>query len=470
MVCTIPFRWGTSLIWHCHRVSATNSSRIYNLSFSGIEEHIRDKWPLNFKLMCDHVWDAFFIYALLLDANERNVPLDLDHNAPDNAQHLCAALDAHNKRIVGPGQEFWNDACDLCCEITERNGVTGKFSLQISPQLLIKWIAVALSATVSDGITIGHPCCAHYDCKNPLPTQRSKFCVEHASLSSLCAVTTCSRSVELNFQTCSLPEHRKLENVGLEQYTALFQLRRRLDKLKTSHVEDSVEPPLATLHADELIEVNTRGECAGKPPDGNLKLRAVFGRCRTHNEQLCVTTCGIILGCTTFFGSEGPYGVVVCPCYSCLSLSILIRIKKFHEKLFPTPQSVPGVIFYDNNCHIKRVLEKSRNLHFQWCALPVDVFHMKTKHKESNEFCNTFCNPARFPDLIHNGKWRFNSSAAEMTNVWFGGYQALVREMWVDRYNFFLDEMIKRRNQIIVKDLQKWHAYPYQIPCCDLLS
>ena len=359
--------------------------------------------------------------------------------------------------------------CDLCCEITEHNGVTGEFSLQILLQSLIEQIAVALRTAVSDGIMIGHPCCACHDCKNPLPTQQSKFCVEHTSFSSLCAITTCSHSVELNFWMCSLPEHQKLENIGLEQYTALFQLRKWLDKLKTSHVEDSVESPLATLHADERVEVNAHGECASKSPEGNIKLHAVFGRCRTHNEQLCVTACGVILGRATFFRSEGPHGVVVCCHYSCLSFSVLIHIKKFHEKLFPTPQSVPGVIFYDNNCHIKCVLEKSRNSHFQQCALPVDVFHMKTKHKESDEFCNTFCNPARFLDLIQNGKWWFNSSAAEMTNVWFGGYQALVREMQVDRYNFFLDEMIKHRNRVIVKDLQKRHAHPYQIPRCDLL-
>ena len=169
--------------------------------------------------------------------------------------------------------------------------------------------------------------------------QWSKFCVEHASFSSLCAVTACSHSVELNFQMCSLHEHRTLENIRLEQYTALFQLKRKLDKLKMSRVEDSVEPPSATLHADELIEVDAHGECASKPPDGRVKLCVVFGRCRTHNEQLCVTTCGIILGHASFFGSEGPHGVVVCPCYSCLSLSVLICIKKFHEKLFSTPQS-----------------------------------------------------------------------------------------------------------------------------------
>ena len=113
-----------------------NASRIYNLSFSGIEEHIGDKWPWNLKLTCDHVWGAFFIYALLLDANERNVPLDLDHNTPDNTQCLRTALDARNERIVGPGQELWNHACDLCCEITEHKGVTGKFSLQISLQFI----------------------------------------------------------------------------------------------------------------------------------------------------------------------------------------------------------------------------------------------------------------------------------------------------------------------------------------------
>ena len=122
----------------------------------------------------------------------------------------------------------------------------------------------------------------------------------------------------------SLPEHQKLENIGLEQYTALFQLRKWLDKLKTSHVEDFVESPLATLHADELVEVDAHAECAGKSPGSNMKLHAVFGCRRTHNEQLCVATCGIILGRATFFGSEGPYGVVVCPHYSCLSLSILI--------------------------------------------------------------------------------------------------------------------------------------------------
>ena len=143
--------------------------------------------------------------------------------------------------------------------------------------------------------------------------------------------------------------------------------------------------------------------------------------------------------------------------------------KLFHQKLFPTPQSLPGVNFFDNNCHLKKHLHATGNHYFDRCALPVDVFHMKTKHRESDNFCNEWCNPARFPDLIDNGKWCFNSSAAEMTNAWFGGFKAIVRDMRVDRYNFFLDEMIKQRNRLIISDLQKRHARPYQVPREDLL-
>jgi len=67
-----------------------------------------------------------------------------------------------------------------------------------------------------------------------------------------------------------------------------------------------------------------------------------------------------------------------------------------------------------------------------------------------DEFCQTNCNPANFPELL--GKdgcgWYFNSSIAEQTNVWLGGYHAILREMHVDTYNFFLDEMIIYRNQL----------------------
>lgn len=97
-----------------------------------------------------------------------------------------------------------------------------------------------------------------------------------------------------------------------------------------------------------------------------------------------------------------------------------------HRVLFPTKNSLPGVIFHDNNCHVKALIDNMGDTHFDNCALPVDVFHMKLKHKESDNDCNCKCNFALFPSLMVGNKWRFNSSAVETTNVWFGGFQSMV--------------------------------------------
>ncbi|KAF8588914.1 hypothetical protein K439DRAFT_1613137 [Ramaria rubella] len=49
--------------------------------------------------------------------------------------------------------------------------------------------------------------------------------------------------------------------------------------------------------------------CPSKPPTGNRAVCACFGWKRTHIEELCVASCGMILGQGTFYGSEGPNGV-----------------------------------------------------------------------------------------------------------------------------------------------------------------
>jgi hypothetical protein len=67
--------------------------------------------------------------------------------------------------------------------------------------------------------------------------------------------------------------------------------------------------------------------------------------------------------------------------------------------------------------------------------MPVDVFHARNKHHETDTFCQTHCNPAMFRELVgDNNEWVFNSSAAEQANVWFGGFQSIVREMPVAKY------------------------------------
>jgi len=120
---------------------------------------------------------------------------------------------------------------------------------------------------------------------------------------------------------------------------------------------------------------------------------------------------------------------------------------------------------------LKNDTDERLRTYFNDISLPVDVFHFKSKHKESDIKCGRNCNPYIWPELrTEDGKWRFNSSAAEQTNAWYGGFLAIVRDMQADRYEFFLDEMIKRRNRLIVKELRKQGNAPYRIPRDELLS
>ncbi len=124
------------------------------------------------------------------------------------------------------------------------------------------------------------------------------------------------------------------------------------------------------------------------------------------------------------------------------------------------PILLPQVIFFDNACSLKRHLIALKDTYFDCCIMPVNAFHAKTKHKETDTICNQHCNAAQWPDLFENDRWIFNSSAAEMTNAWVGGFQAMVREMRAARYGFFLDEVMKWRNQLTIEELSKTSKRP----------
>jgi hypothetical protein len=120
----------------------------------------------------------------------------------------------------------------------------------------------------------------------------------------------------------------------------------------------------------------------------------------------------------------------------------------------------PDHIFYDNNCTLVKMVQNDP--FFDTIGLTVDVFHFKCKHSQEDTFCQANCNPAAFPELeSKDGKsWYFNSSIAEQTNVWLGGFQSICREMTVDKYNFFLDEMILLRNELTVAKLEQEGMMP----------
>ena len=102
------------------------------------------------------------------------------------------------------------------------------------------------------------------------------------------------------------------------------------------------------------------------------------------------------------------------------------------KSTFPTqfPSAMPTYIFYDNNCKLKAHLLSSNDTYFDHVGFPVDVFHAKTKHTETDLICQKYCNAAQFSELIGpNDEWIFNSSAAEQVNNWFGKFNTIVREM-----------------------------------------
>ncbi len=129
------------------------------------------------------------------------------------------------------------------------------------------------------------------------------------------------------------------------------------------------------------------------------------------------------------------------------------------------PGSMPRIVCYDNNCGLYKWCaahaHEGEALHLQ-VGLPVDVFHWTCKHKKSEVECAVHCNPHMFSDIISpDGKsWYFNTSAAEQTNVWFGGYHAIVHEMSAIKYDFFLDEMILRKNELTQAKLEDEGCFP----------
>lgn len=133
----------------------------------------------------------------------------------------------------------------------------------------------------------------------------------------------------------------------------------------------------------------------------------------------------------------------------------------FIQQTYENTSFKPDHIFFDNNCRLKLHVQSTGNPWWDGVGLTVDVFHFKSKHRETDLFCQTYCNPAGYPELIReDGGWFFNSSIAEQTNVWLANYHSMCREMNVDRFNFFLDEMIMRRNRITITKLERQGELP----------
>ncbi|KAG0696840.1 hypothetical protein DFH29DRAFT_812545 [Suillus ampliporus] len=395
--------------------SMSNCARLYNVALMQNAKPPPD-FPWNFELTGDHVWHGFVQFALMEDCVEHHTILSVPQDS-DQRAHFMDAISKRNNHIRTYGQDELRHYCNKCT----------RFRRDDSGMLTSKY-----SVVVTDGVTVGHPCCAIHNCHAPLNNNRDHFCPAHtATHAHKCAIIACSNDALAKSKVCHLAEHKAVERTYQLRGQSRFQLQQCLQRSQLSHPTDSTpqDVPLDDLVDDAPLE-----------EDYTLNIDA-------DGHQLVVAPCGMILARETFYGAEGVGSVI-----------------EMIKHVFRSDDIKPQHIFYDNNCTLSKMVKNDP--YFQNIGLSVDVFHFNCKHAVTDRWCQENCNPAAFEDLLADDSvgWYFNSSIAEQTNVWFGGYHTICREMIVHRYRFFLDEMVMQKNRLTKAKLEKEGRRPGNWP------
>jgi len=193
-----------------------------------------------------------------------------------------------------------------------------------------------VSVVVIDGVTVGHPCCAVHNCKNPLSNNRHCYCDTHLTKAEQCMIVACQQLAAHGKKTCNIPEHTEVKRIHNERGQAWFQLQEQLQQARIAHPKDAIgmlswflsqNPLLISLPGEvfsgnsevadmdgdekEFGVVNGHVLPGAVAPSSQRKLQAQFGWKRTHNEQIIVAPCGIILARETFYGAEAVATVMV---------------------------------------------------------------------------------------------------------------------------------------------------------------
>ncbi|KAI9568614.1 hypothetical protein HD554DRAFT_2022001 [Boletus coccyginus] len=159
------------------------------------------------------------------------------------------------------------------------------------------------------------------------------------------------------------------------------------------------------------IHIHLEGICASNPQ--HPKIHAKFTSSRIYNEQLIVVPCEIILGHDTMFSTKRVASIAVhCDDHGTLHL-FTATFQEFLRYIFHIEILKPNHIIFDNNYSLAQHIK--RDPFFEDIGLSVDVFHFKSKYKQSHIFCQKHCNSTTFLELLSvNGKsWFFNSSITE---------------------------------------------------------
>jgi len=294
-----------------------NCTRTYQQSLAG--SHMPpDDWRFTFMLMTEHVYDGFVILSLWEDHQAHSEKLIVPHGGSQN-NRFKDVMHARNARMRLYNQPELLHYCNKCLRMYEEPNGQGK-TLKHSCSCLSSCFPVKIVyVVVIDGVTVGRPCCSVHNCKTPLANNRNRFCPRHLALANICTVVDCHAPVVDGKKTCSDPMHSEVKCIHAERGQALFHLKQRLWQTHIGHpsnvVPEEIDPPsISALDDEQDFHIGSSGRVMPSVMGGQTsmkKLHAKLGRNRTHNEQVILTPCGLILARETFYGAEVIPTVVV---------------------------------------------------------------------------------------------------------------------------------------------------------------
>ncbi|KAF6740950.1 hypothetical protein DFP72DRAFT_836362 [Ephemerocybe angulata] len=397
------WRHGKATAW----LSSANCASIYRNLWDTEMLKMPPGWAVKPNIEGRHVTYGFVLISLLLDCARQGEALYLPHTG-EQADRFKSAMVARNDRVRIYGQDASLHKCTKCVRIMRDESETRM-----------------ISAVVMDGVTVGRPRCGEPTCHKGLEKNRDCFCIDHSHLIAKCCVNGCGANARSGKKTCVETDHAEAEAIHDARCKAAWQYAERLKCAAVANPKygEAVDKEVADLLEEE---------------DEFEQIKAVFGRRRTHNEQLLVNPCGVIVARETFYNAE----------------TIPSSVEFIKRTYLRRNQPMPNFIIFDNNCTLAKHVQRDPD--FKDTGLFVDVFHHTTKHSKSDTFCQMKCNPHLAQGLkAEDGVgWFFNTSIAEQTNVWFGGYHSICREMTGVMFDFFLDEMILIRNIATIKRLE----------------
>lgn len=114
------------------RTSATNCARIYNMSMGDYTRSRQlETRSKGLQMDMEHVWNAFFLHALILDAIRSGTWLSLPNDDVQHSERYSPALCIRNEIYKAAGRPFWNHICDTCSKVVVRDGVPGSYPISL---------------------------------------------------------------------------------------------------------------------------------------------------------------------------------------------------------------------------------------------------------------------------------------------------------------------------------------------------